>query len=161
MGTHSAKEIMHSDHLPDPTAPLPEYVCYSRRRFSAYFAPTDWRLILPYYFRNPVDRVAFPESSVLELSMNKTEPLFVQGIRLRRGYMPQKPCKQGAILKICVPKAILEQKSTVICSRKTVRQKPCASEALWRGCHFKNRNTGTKYRHFVFHEFFNRAGRHL
>ena len=93
--------------------------------------------------------------------MNKKEPLFVQGILLRRIHVPQKPCEQGAISQVGVPKAILEQKSTVICSWNTVTQKPCASEALWTGYHFGNRNPGTKYRHFVFQDFFNRAGRRL
>ena len=73
--------------------------------------------------RSLVSGVPFQKSVSPKQSLNKIEPLFVQGIRFT--------------------------------------QKPCASEALWRGCHFKNWNTGTKYRHFVFQDFFNRAGRRL
>ncbi|MCQ2072680.1 MAG: hypothetical protein MJY96_06095 [Bacteroidaceae bacterium] len=112
-------------------------------------------------FRSPVDRAAFPKSSVHEQSMNKKVSLFVQGIRLRRSHVPQKPCERGVISKVCVPKAILEQKRAVICSRNTVTQILYASEALWTGCHFGNWNIGTKYGHFVFHEFFNWVGKRL
>ncbi len=112
-------------------------------------------------FRSPVDRAAFPKSSVHEQSMNKKVSLFVHGIRLRRSHVPQKPCERGVISKVCVPKAILEQNRAVICSRNTVTQILYASEALWTGCHFGNWNIGTKYGHFVFYEFFNWVGKRL
>ena len=62
--------------------------------------------------------------------MNKKEPLFVQGILLRRIHVPQKPCERGVISKVGVPKAIIEQKGAVICSWNKATHKPYASEAL-------------------------------
>ena len=61
---------------------------------------------------------------------NKLVPLFLHGIQWRKSHVPQEPCEWGNISKVGVPKAILEQKSTVICSWNTLTQKPCASEAL-------------------------------
>ena len=74
--------------------------------------------------RSPVSGVPFPKSVSPEQSLNIKVPLFVHGKRLRRSHVPQKPCEQGAISQVGVPKAILEQKSTVICSRNMVTQKP-------------------------------------
>ena len=83
------------------------------------------------------------------------------GLEVHTPMLFRSPMDRVAFPKSGVTRAILEQKSTDICSWNTVTQKPCASEALWTGHHFGNRNPGTKYRHFVFQDFFNRAGRRL
>ena len=80
--------------------------------------------------RSLVSGVPFQKSVSPKQSLNKIEPLFVQGIRLRRSHVPQKLCERGVISKVGVTRAILEQKSTVICSWNMLTQKPCASEAL-------------------------------
>ena len=89
--------------------------------------------------RSPVSGVPFPKSVSPEQSLNIKVPFFVHGKRLRRSHVPQKPCGRGAISRVGATRAILEQKCTVICSWNAVKQKPCASEALWTGCYFKSR----------------------
>ena len=87
--------------------------------------------------RSFVSGVSFPKSVSPEQSLNKKAPLFVQGIRLRRSHVPQKPCKWGTISKVGVPKAILEQNRAVICSRNTVYAEAMCLRSLVEGAPFQ------------------------
>ena len=83
--------------------------------------------------RSFVSGVSFPKSVSPEQSLNKKAPLFVQGIRLRRSHVPQKPCGGGAISKT----GILEQNTGTLCSRisLTGRADACDGKADTHGTH--------------------------
>ena len=77
--------------------------------------------------RSPVSGMPFPKSVSPKQTLNKKPPLFVQGIRLRRSHVPQKPCEQDAISET----GILEQNTGILCSMNSLTCQICVSAGFY------------------------------